>query len=331
MRAYWTSVRTITGYQTPNARARELDSLVEFLGGGGFNALVMDAPRTDSAAAKWEVDYADAVRRQVVIRLQASSIRWIPVIRLPKRPAVASLALGTRGEPEALWCANESTLWDGFLARAYRAVARLSAERPDVVPAVALDLPLRGYTMGHDFCDSIYHAALADMRLDSAQSAALAARAPTERYDALLGQGLLGRYYETLQSLIERRAAVLRREARAFAPDLVFVVHAPAPPTDWFTLGLLEGFAGPGGMPVVLWVRGLEGSHVVTTLAHRGVPALWAVGISPGAMRPASWARLEGALAEKVVDGYWVDASQLSPAVADSLTRAFRRLSRSLP
>jgi hypothetical protein len=331
MRAYWTSLPSITGYQTPSARSRALDSLVEFMNGSGFNVLAMNAPRADTAAARWEIEYADAVRQQVVERLQASSVRWIPVLQFPHSTGGASPALGTRGEPAALRCGLETAVWDGFLAPGYRAVARLHTEHPEVVPAVALELPRRGYTMGHDFCDATYRATLAEMRLDSGQAAALSDRAPAERYEALLERGLLGRYYGSLQGLIARRAALLRREARAFARDLVFVVYSGAPPADWFTLGILEGLAGPAGSPVVLWSRALDGRDVVRALAHRDIPALWAVGINPGTMRPASWTRLEQALVDKGPDGYWVDASLLGARAADSLARTFRRLSRSLP
>lgn len=334
LRVFLGEPRSSTTYPSATARGRELDSLIGFLEASGFVALAVDAPVVTAGDTtrfpKWERDYADAVQRQLVERLETSSLRWIPVIRLVgPRARVDSAARGIRGDSLRLWCALDRTLWNVVLARAYRAVARLAAEHADLVPAVALDLALPGggFTMGHDYCDASYLAALGAMGLDSARLASLAGLPVERRYDALLDGGLLGGYYAALERLVAERASVLRRETRAFAPDVVFAFRSTVPPGDWFTLGMLAGFGGEA-RPVVLWTREPHGRTLTAELARRGIAVLHGAGITPDAVSAAQWPRLRQLVFEES-DGFWVSGEREGLRTpSDSVARLIRRLSR---
>jgi hypothetical protein len=333
MRVFWGDLRSIATFQPAGARARELDSLLGFLEAGAVTALAV-APQAaalgDTARfARWERDYAAAVSRQLVDRLQTSSVRWIPVIRpASARVRVDTSARGIRGDSLTLWCALGTEFWNAALAPAYRSVARLAAQRPDLVPAVVLDLSLPdgGYTMGHDFCDATYRAALGAMELDGTRLTSLAALPVEVRYDSLLDAGLLAAYYGSLERLVAARAGVLRREARAFAPELVFAFKSHSVPADWFTLGLLAGFGG-AGPPLLLWTHEPHGRALAASYRGRGIRVLHAMGIAPAALGAGAWARLRYLVFEES-DGFWLSAEPDARAPNDSVARLIRRLSR---
>jgi len=336
IRVFFGQLRSDTEYPTASARARELDPLIGFLEASGFVAVALEAPIASTGDPErfpeWQREYSSAVEKQLVERLQTSSLFWIPVIR-PRdlRVRVESPARGIRGDSLGLWCALDETLWNSGLARAYRGVARLAAQHPELVPAVALDLTLPegggSYGMGYDYCDATYLAALSAMDLDSAGRGALAALPVERRYDALLEAGLAGAYYATLERLVRARATVLRRETRAFARDIVFGIRSAEPPGDWFTLGLLAGFAD-STRPAVLWTRERRGRALRAALERRGIAVLHGTGISPDALGPAAWPRLRPLVFEES-DGFWVAGERGDlRARTDSVARLIRRLSR---
>jgi hypothetical protein len=334
MRVFSGDLKSIAGFQPASARARELDALLAFLEAGAFGTLAAGPPPailTDAARFQsWEVEYATAAVRQLVGRLEASSVRWIPVIRpADLRVPVDSPARGIRGDSLPLWCALGPELWTRALGPAYRAVARLAAAKPELVPAVVLDLSLPGggYTMGHDYCDATYGAALAAMGLDGPRAATLAAVPLAARYDSLLNGGLLHAYYGALERLVAARAAVLRRDTRALAPGLVLGLKSAAAPADWITLGLLQGLSG-NGPPLILWTREPDGRALAGVYRRRGVAVVHATALAPAAVGTGAWPRLHDAVFRDN-DGFWVpdEPGALGPPT-DSLARLIRRLSR---
>ena len=334
IRVFFGQLRSDTEYPVHSARARELDGLIGFVEASGFVAVALEAPVAASGDPErfpdWQREYATAVEKQLIERLQTSSLRWIPVIRPGDlRVRVEAPARGMRGDSLGIWCALDETLWNTGLARAYRGVARIAAQHPELVPAVALDLtrPEGGYGMGHDYCDTTYLAALSAMELDSTRHAALAAIPVERRYDALLEAGLARAYYAALERLVAARATVLRRETRAFARDILFGIRSSDPPGDWFTLGLLAGFAD-STRPAVLWTRERRGRALRTAFERYGIAVLLGTAISPDALGAAAWARLRPLVFDES-DGFWVagDRTDLR-APSDSIARLIRRLSK---
>jgi hypothetical protein len=333
MRVFSGDLKSVAAFQPAAARASELDAILGFLEAGGFGALAVPPPAAtlaDTGFASWEVEYATGSTRHLIERLETSSVRWIPVIRPGDlRVPIDSPARGIRGDSLPLWCALRPQLWIRALGPAYRAVARLAGANPELVPAVVLDLSLPGggYTMGHDYCDATYRAALAAMGLDSARAAALAVAPIEARYDSLLDAGLLQAYYSTLEGLVAARAQALRREARALAPGLLFGLRSAAAPANWFTLGLLQGLSGDGP-PVILWTREPDGRALAARYGQRGISVVHATALPAGALGVGASARLRGAVFRDN-DGFWLPGEAEPPgARTDSVARIIRRLSR---
>ena len=332
MRVLWGRLVAAERFESADARARELDAVVGFVEAAGLNAFASAASlvvlRDSARAEPWEREYATAAWRQLAARLQTTNARWAPVIPLDlARIPSDSLARGLRGDTLAAPCALDHRLWDDKIAPAARAVARLAAERADLIAAAVLDLePARGaYTMGHDYCDATYRVALRALGRDSGWIARFSDLPIGARYDALLEAGALGEYYDALERLVAERAARVRSEARRIAPELRFAFRSDAAPADWFSLGLLAGFAGRGP-PVLLWTRESRGGAMSAAYQQRGIPVLHAVGLAPAAVAPADWPRLRTAAFERN-RGFWIAGDDgAAVAYGDSLARLIRRL-----
>jgi hypothetical protein len=311
---------------------RPLDSLLAFVDISALNVLATEV----SAPARLDSLGLRNAWRSTATRLQATSLRWFPAIALADlRPEGegATREIDLRGDTAAVWCALDSLFWRAALRPAYRALARLGGDRgADLVAGVALDLDLpRGGYAAAGFCDAAYHAGLRALGLDSAETQRLATL-PTAgngraRYDALLESGLLGRYEEALEGLVAQRAAALRAELRRLNPDLRFAFRSAQVPSDWFSLGLLRGFA-TADAPVLLWTREPRVRELLEHYRARGIFALSAVGLTPERVAANEWLRLRR-LAFVEHDGFWlpwIDAPRTLHA--DSLGRLIRRLAR---
>ncbi len=122
-----------------------------------------------------------------------------------------------------------------------------------------------------------------------------------------------------------QRAAAIRADVRRLNPDARFAFHAAQAPTDWFSLGLLRGFASPDA-PVFLWTRERPIREVLARYRDRGIVALSALGLAPERVAAGDWPRLRR-LAFVEHDGFWLPFPlTLSPS--DSLGRLIRRLAR---
>lgn len=340
MRVLWGALST---------RTRLLDSLVSFLEVGAFNVLATGArPEViaDSLrSAPWERDLVRAAWRETLQRLETTNLRWVPAIgyedlHLP----FDTLARGIRGDTLATWCALDARLWNEALAPAYRTLARLAAERADVIPAIALDLgasspeAVASPGMGWDFCDATYRAGLAALGKDSAWTARFAALPVAARYDSLLEAGLLGAYFGALEDLVAERAGAIRAEVRRIRPDLLFAFRLAQPAADWFSLGILRGFSGPpADAPLLVWSHEVRARDLLAAYRRRGIHAIHAIGLSPRQIPPSAWPRLRRAVFGES-DGFWIPAaaeripdaprSPGGPLSADSLGRLIRRLSQ---
>lgn len=306
----------------PSARARGLDSLVEFMEASALTALWTRAGATPLAdttrSQQWERDVLRAAWKQLGERLQTTSVRWLPSIdlrdsRLPRD----TVELDARGDTVALWAALDPRLWDEAIRPATRAVARLAAEQADLIPGIVLDLP--SYGMGAGFGEPTFRVGLAAVAGDNAWKANLLALPPAARFDSLLERGQLGAFYAALERAVSQRAASLRADARRFAPGRSFGLRVGRPTFDWFTLGLLRGL-GDSTAPVWLF-----------TTESRGEPAIGAaipvLRLAPSDVPAASWARL-GDVVFARNGGFWLDAIDLPGVTADSLARLVRRLIR---
>lgn len=294
---------------------RGLDSLLDFVDAAGLNALATVVPVTALADSLAPARLGPRSAWQLTAeRLQATSVRWFP--------AIAPTALAPTGEEEVdrhgalvdLPCGLDATWWRDALRPALRTLARLGGARPDVIAGIAIDLdPLAGRYAGLGFCDSDYREGLAALPIDSAQRGRLATLPPVARYAALRQRGLLDPYYAALETAVAARAGALRLELRRLHPDLRFAVRAARGPTDWFSLGLLRGFA-THDLPLFLWTEERQGRALLARYRARDIAAVSAVRLDPehmGSVRPMVFTEHEG---------FW-----LPTAAADSVARVIRR------
>ena len=347
LRVLWTPLLATREEQRVPRPSATLDSLVTFLDVGGFNLLTGDAypEGGDSAHARWWE--RDAVRRawsDAVKRLGPTSVAWMPAFdyaaaRLP--PGDSSR--GPRGEALPAPCALDTTLWAAGFAPAYAALGRLAAEQRTLVIALGLDLgdPLRdarargrSYGMGQDFCDGAWHRALVRLGrrgvLDSLPYAA--------RYSTLREAGLLPLYYRALQDDVAERASTLRDRVLRQRRDLYFAFRLPQAPGDWFTLGLLRGFALPD-RPLLLLTPEAKTREVLALLRARGMNGVHALQLAPALLRTRDWTGLKRTVFEDN-DGFWLAGEARGSGApggargpgprlpGDSLVRLVRRLAR---
>ncbi len=316
-----------------------LDSMVTLLDVGGFNLVAGDADPegTDSVHARWEE--RDAVRRawsDAANRLQPTSVAWIPAFDpSDARWASGDSSRGPRGEAVPAPCAFDSTLWAGAFAPAYTALGRLAAEQRTLVIALGLDLSgARGG--GLEFCDSAWRRGLARL---ARSGPPLDALPPTARYPALRDAGLLPLYYRALVDEVAERAAALRDRVLRQRRDLYFAFRLPQLPADWFTLGLLRGFALPD-RPILVFTPELRTRQALAAYRGRDLNLVHAVALVPASLRARDLPGLRRLIFEES-DGFWLaleagrgrgaggagspDAARLP---GDSVARLLRRLVR---
>jgi len=297
-----------------------LDSLIGFVDVAALNALATTIPEaaivdTLSTHNLWKITGE---------RLQATSIRWFPAVRLAAIRSQGANEVNRHGDPTPITCGLDSLFWREALRPTYRTLARLGGTRPEVIAGVALDLDsaMAHYT-GSGFCDADYRVGLAALGVDSADLERLAALPAVVRYDTLLERGWLRSYFDGLEAAVAARATVLRDELRRLHPDLRFAFHAGTVPADWFTLGLLRGFSSPEA-PVLLWLRERRARALLQRYEERDIFALSALGLEPerATFMPSEWSRLRYATFSDQA-GFWLDG-----AATDSLGRVIRRFTK---
>jgi hypothetical protein len=309
----------------PLARQAALDSLSTLLDVGAFNLLLTNAhvaPLVDSVpAARWERDALRAAWQQVATRLQATSVRWIPL--------VSPRDLASRGDSAPVAsCPLDPTLW-ARLASGVRALARLAASHRELIPAVGLafDETTRNWGLP-PFCDAAWQAALGALVRDSTlsrdRSAWLKDIPPEARYDSLLDGGLLAAYDSALAGVVVQRAAALYADLRRARRDLLFAVVLDRSPADWFTISLVQGMS----------------SHSAPALVFSSDPRARARLAPGGAANALHVVRLDqsvvlegGAGPSRALirgqDGFWLGpAESLLAGPSDSLARLVRRIGK---
>ncbi len=311
MRGFWTRF-------TPQS----FDSVLGFVDVAALNALATVIPVQAIADTVTTRNFW----RNAVERLQTTSVHWFPAVRLIDIPTPGADEVDRHGELQPVPCGLDSLFWRGPLRATYRTLARLGGApaRAEVVAGVAVDLDSATmYYGGAGFCDVDYRIGLAALGLDRAETERLAMLPPTERYDTLLERGLLGRYFDTLQTATSERARALRAELRRMRPDLRIAFRADAMPADWFSIGLLQGFSSADA-PVLLWLRAGRAGDSLAVYRHRDLYALSAIRLEPdrNTFGANEWNRLRP-LVFGAHDGFWLDR-----AVPDSVARMIRRVTR---
>lgn len=320
------------GYRTGYLeRARALDSLTSLLDVGAFNVFAgpadVEAVADTARYAPWERTVAQNVWKILGDRLEQTSARWVPALepdsfRLP--PDTTGVAAGR--------CLLDPAYWNAALAPGMVALARLSAQHPDLVPAVALDLERQPASTqpAAAICDADFQAGLDAMVKDSAvttaQAATLRGVPPAGRYDALLNEGLVDDLFGALERVTASRAAALRATMLRIRPGLLLAVRTAAPPQDWFGRGLLRGWSAPGA-PVILLTREPSSRETTARYKGRGIHLLSAFELAPRQVPPGAWGALR-AVAYQENQGFWMDAGRAGVGLEnDSMWRLVRRLS----
>ncbi|PYO96342.1 MAG: hypothetical protein DMD60_10765 [Gemmatimonadetes bacterium] len=337
MRVLWTPLFAIRDGRRTVRSGASLDSLVVLLDAGGFNLFAGDAgpESTDSLHVRWEE--RDAVRRawaDAVKRLQPTSVAWIPLLDYRNaRHAPADSSRGARGEALPVPCALDSTLWAEGLPSAYGALGRLAVEQRTLVIALGLDVGgPRSYTMGQEFCDAAWRRGLAGLSRAGPAGGGWDSLPFAARYPALRDAGLLPRYYRVLEDEIAARATVLRDRVLKQRRDLYFAFRLAQPPADWFTHGLLRGFALPD-RPLLLFTPELWTRDVLALERARGLNIVHAVALAPPSLRARDWSVVRRLVFDES-DGFWLTPEEPGGSGAakrlpqDSLGRLLRRLAR---
>jgi hypothetical protein len=301
----------------PSARARVLDSLVEFVEAGALTALWTRAAATPLAdttrSQQWERDVLRNSWRQIGERLQTTSVRWLLSVDLQDTRLLRDTAeLDARGDTVAPWAALDARLWDDALRPASRAVARMAAEQHDLVAGIVLELP--SYGMASGFSEPTFRVGLDGVPGDSAWKAALFTVPAPARFDSLLEHGRLAAFYATLERAVAQRAGLLRSDMRRIAPGRSFGIRVSRSTLDWFTQGLIQGL---GDSAAAVWIFTDESGN-----APRRGAVIPVARLAPAQVRAAAGGR---AVAD---GGFWLDGLGGSGAAPDSLARLVRRLSR---
>ena len=308
------------------SRLAALDSLTTLLDVGAFNLLLTDAhvaPLIDSVAGgRWERDALRAAWQQVATRLQATSVRWIPL--------VAPRDLAARSDSTLVGsCPLDPVLWTRLVS-GVRALARLAASHHDLIPAVGLlfDETTGGWS-APPFCDAAWQAGLTALVGDSGLSKERSARLKdvplAARYDSLLDGGLLAAYDSAVAGAAVRRAAALRAELRRARRDLLFAVVLDRSPADWFTLSLVQGMSEPGAPALVFSTDPRARGRLVPGGTAN---ALHVIRLDPATILESGASGVTRALVREQ-DGFWLGpAESLLVGPSDSLARLVRRLGR---
>jgi hypothetical protein len=180
--------------------------------------------------------------------------------------------------------------------------------------------------MGQEFCDAAWRRGIVGFpnraELDSLPS--------RTRYATLRDAGLLARYYRALEDEVAARAAALRERILKQRRDVYFAFRLPQPPADWFTLGLLRGFALPD-RPLLLFTPELRTRRLLALYRADGLNLAHAVALPPASLAARNWTGLKRLVFEEN-DGFWFapdEAPGLGKRVSlDSLGRLLRRLAR---
>jgi hypothetical protein len=299
-----------------------LGPLLDFVDVAALNALATAIPPSSLADTIGGGKYN--IWRVTVERLQATSVRWFPGVRLVDLPSEGADEVDRHGELVQVPCGLDSLFWRSVIRPTYRALARLGGARPELIAGIALDLDTaRTYYAASGFCDSDYRDGLASFGggLDRAEIDRLAALPPAVRYDTLLERGLLERYYQRLENSVAERAIALRAELRRLHPDLRFAFRATDAPVDWFSVGLLRGLS-TRETPALLWWRERKPRELLQRYRGRGIVALSALGIEPARVAANEWGRLKS-LVFGQHDGFWLERT-----TSDSVSRLIRRMTK---
>ena len=320
VRALQTDFPRLAPEVSVTARIAALDSLANILDIGAFNLLVTSAhiaPLADSTnRERWERDALRASWQQVAGRLQATSVRWLPLVVPRELEATGD----TAGPP----CPLDEALW-GRIASGMRVLSRFAASRTELIPAVGikLDETTRPWS-GMPFCDAAWQAGLAALQkhpsLTRARLTALAAVPLGVRYDSLLENGLLAAYDSAVSRTVEQRAAAVATDARRQRRDLLLAVVVPRSPDDWFTRSLVRGFTAPT-TPALVLSPDARARQMLGTVLH-------AIRLDPAQLSAGGTGRL-GSVLFREQDGFWIGpAESVFVGPSDSLARLIRRLSK---
>jgi len=302
------------------ARIAALDSLANILDIGAFNLLVTSAhiaPLADSTGrARWERDALRASWQQVAGRLQATSVRWLPLV-VPRE-------LEATGDTVGPPCPLDEALW-GRIASGMRVLSRFAASRTELIPAVGIELDETTRPWGGmPFCDAAWQAGLAALQkhasLTKARLTALAAVPLDVRYDSLLENGLLAAYDSAVSRIVEQRAATVATDAHRQRRDLLLAVVVPRSPDDWFTRSLVRGLTAPA-TPALVLSPDSRARQILGTVLH-------AIRLDPAQLSAGGTGRL-GSVLFREQDGFWMGpAESVFVGPSDSLARLIRRLSK---
>lgn len=305
---------------TVTARTAALDSLTNVLDIGAFNLLVTSAhiaPLADSTGGgRAARDALRAAWQQVAGRLQATSVRWLPLV-LPRE-------LETTGDTAGPPCPLDAELW-GRIASGMRVLSRFAASHSELIPAVGIELDetTRPWS-GMPFCDAAWQAGLAalpkDASLTRARLAALAAIPLDARYDSLLESGLLAAYDSAVSRVVVQRATAVASDAHRQRRDLLLAVVVPRSPDDWFTRSLVRGFTAPA-TPALVLSTDPHARQILGMVLH-------AIRLDASQLSAGGTGRPGPALFREQ-DGFWIGpAESVFVGPGDSLARLIRRLSK---
>jgi hypothetical protein len=322
IRALQTDFPRLAPEVSVTARIAALDSLTNILDIGAFNLLVTNAhvaPLADSTGpgrGRWERDALRAAWQQISGRLQATSVRWLPL--------VAPKDLETIGDTAGPPCPLDDVLW-GKIASGMRVLSHFAASRSDLIPAVGIELDetTRSWS-GMPFCDAAWQAGIAALpkhpALTKARLTALTAVPLVARYDTLLESGLLAEYDSAVSHAVEQRAAAIAQDARRQRRDLLVAVLMPRSPDDWFTRSLVRGLTTPSS-PAIVLSPDPRARQILGMVLH-------AIRLDPTQLSAGGTGRLSP-LVFREQDGFWLGpAESVFVGASDSLARLVRRLSK---
>jgi len=320
VRALLTDFPRLAPEVSVTARIAAFDSITNILDIGAFNLLVTNAhvaALADSAnRQRWERDALRAGWQQVAGRLQATSVRWLPLVA----PRDLEAPGDTTGPP----CPLDEVLW-GKIVSGMRVLSRFAASRSDLIPAVGVELDetTRSWS-GMPFCDAAWQAGIAALpkrpALTKARLTALAAVPLAARYDTLLEGGLLAEYDSAVSRAVEQRGAAIAQDARRQRRDLMVAVVVPRSPDDWFTRSLVRGLTTTNS-PALVLSPDPRARQILGTVLH-------AIRLDPAQLSAGATTRL-GPLVFREQDGFWLGpAESVFVGATDSLARLVRRLTK---
>jgi len=103
---------------------------------------------------------------------------------------------------------------------------------------------------------------------------------------------------------VAERAAALRDRVLRQRRDLYFAFRLPQLPTDWFTLGLLRGFALPD-RPILVFTPEVRTRQALAAYRGRDLNLVHAVALVPASLRARDLQGLRRLIFEES-DGFWL-------------------------